>query len=228
MLIIIIKAIIREIIQPAWQVQVRSWSEVDKRCWTWSPHSVTVLHSGFHHLDSISIEWRCLISRWYLRPDLVESQDGLNALVQEVCLQLQTAAVQGHQLLIEVHGEHVEVDAALRALGLPQGHRAQRASLVWRRRRRRRCQNSVRSKHGLLSRSCILTHLVCNCQRFPAGRGQGRRWVWAPGSPGRTDPRRRGTARTPGTVGPHAAAEPPANTQHRQQGGSQSQSHKGH
>lgn len=64
----------------------------------------------------------------HLRPDLVESQDGLDALVQKVRLPQQTAAVQGHQLLVEVHREDVEVDAALHGLGLPEGHRAQRAS----------------------------------------------------------------------------------------------------
>lgn len=63
-----------------------------------------------------------------MRPDLVEFEDGLDALVQKVRLPQQTATVQGHQLLVEVHREHVEVDAALHGLGLPEGHRTQRAS----------------------------------------------------------------------------------------------------
>lgn len=66
-------------------------------------------------------------------PDLVEPQDGLNALVQEVRLPEQTAAVKGHQLLVEVHGEHVEVETTLHAFSLPQGHRAQGASFARRR-----------------------------------------------------------------------------------------------
>lgn len=69
-----------------------------------------------------------------MRPDLVQPQDGLNALMQEVRLPEQTAAVKRHQLLVEVHGEHVEVDPSLRVFGLPQGHRAQGASCVRRRR----------------------------------------------------------------------------------------------
>lgn len=63
-----------------------------------------------------------------LRPDLVEPQDGLDALVQEVSLPEQTAPVKSHQLLVEVHGEDVEVESTLHAFGFPQGHRAQRAS----------------------------------------------------------------------------------------------------
>lgn len=62
--------------------------------------------------------------------DLVQPQDGLDALVQEVGLPEQTAAVKRHQLLVEVHGEDVEMDASLHVLCLPQGHRAQRASCV--------------------------------------------------------------------------------------------------
>lgn len=63
-----------------------------------------------------------------LRPDLVEPQDGLNALVQKVSLPEQTAPVKSHQLLVEVHSEDVEVEPTLHAFGFPQGHRAQRAS----------------------------------------------------------------------------------------------------
>lgn len=60
--------------------------------------------------------------------DLVEAQDGLDALVQEVGLPEQTAAVKRHQLLVEVHGEDVEVRLPLRRLSLPQSHGAQGAS----------------------------------------------------------------------------------------------------
>lgn len=58
----------------------------------------------------------------HLGPDLVEPQDGLNALVQEVGLLEQTAAVKSHQLFVEVHSEDVEVESALHAFGFPQGH----------------------------------------------------------------------------------------------------------
>lgn len=58
----------------------------------------------------------------HLRPDLVEPQDGLNALVQEVSLPEQTAPVKSHQLFVEVHSEHVEVESTLHAFGFPQGH----------------------------------------------------------------------------------------------------------
>lgn len=71
---------------------------------------------------------RCLPIECPMRPDLVEPQDGLDALVQEVSLPEQTAPVKSHQLLVEVHGEDVEVESTLHAFGLPQGHRAQRAS----------------------------------------------------------------------------------------------------
>lgn len=64
----------------------------------------------------------------YLRPDLVEPQDGLNALVQEVSLLEQTAAVKSHQLFVEVYGEDIVVESTLHAFSFPQGHWAQRAS----------------------------------------------------------------------------------------------------
>ena len=60
--------------------------------------------------------------------DLVEAQHGLDALVQEEGLLAQAAPVQRHQLLVEVHGEHVEVNPPIQALRLPQRHRAQGAS----------------------------------------------------------------------------------------------------
>lgn len=62
--------------------------------------------------------------------DLVKSQDGLNALMQEVCLSEQTTPVQSNQLLVEVYGEHIQVHPSLQVLSLPQGHRTQRASFM--------------------------------------------------------------------------------------------------
>lgn len=53
---------------------------------------------------------------------LVESQDGLDALMQKAGLSEQASPVQRDQLLVEVDGEHVEVDVPLQTLGLPQGH----------------------------------------------------------------------------------------------------------
>lgn len=100
-----------------------------------------------------------------MRPDLVEPQDGLNALMQEVRLPEQTAAVQGHQLLVEVHGEHVEVETSLHVFCLPQGHGAQRASCE-KKRKSNRC--GVNAGYNLITTICsvlmlqyLLMHSLC-------------------------------------------------------------------
>lgn len=65
-----------------------------------------------------------------LTSDLVKLQDDLDALMEEVSLADQASAVQGHQLLLKIDGEDVQVDPSIQPLGFPQRHRAQRTSLV--------------------------------------------------------------------------------------------------
>lgn len=48
--------------------------------------------------------------------------------MEEVSLADQASAIQGHQLLVKIDGEDVQVDPSVQALGFPQRHRAQRTS----------------------------------------------------------------------------------------------------
>lgn len=64
--------------------------------------------------------------------DLVKLQDGLDALMEEAGLADQAPAVQGHQLLVKIDSEDVQVDPSVQPLGFPQRHRAQRASCKFR------------------------------------------------------------------------------------------------
>lgn len=106
-----------------------------------SAHRVTYEHhalrGGLQVLQDQTCRMSSSNSRWnhqktdtFLETvsDLIEPQDGLDALVQEVGLSEQTPAVQSHQLLVEVHGEHIQVETAVHVLSFPQGHRSQRAS----------------------------------------------------------------------------------------------------
>lgn len=52
-------------------------------------------------------------------PDLIELQNGLNALVQEMRLLEQAAAVQGHQLLVKVHSKDIKMETSLHVFSLP-------------------------------------------------------------------------------------------------------------
>lgn len=59
-------------------------------------------------------------------------QDDLDALMEEASLPAQASAIQGHQLLVKIDGEDVQVDPSIQTLGFPQRHRAQRSSCKFR------------------------------------------------------------------------------------------------
>lgn len=63
-----------------------------------------------------------------LTSDLVKLQDDLDALMEEASLADQASAIQGHQFLVKIDGEYVQVDPSIQTHGFPQCHRAQRTS----------------------------------------------------------------------------------------------------
>lgn len=166
-------------------------------------------------LGSVGTKHCFCLMRWHWRPDLVQSQDGLDAFMQEVCLPKQTAAVKGHQLLVEVHGEHIEVYTTLNGLSLSEGHRAEWASC----RRGKKESQKLRPPRWWLNTTWEanepLADLVCNCPHSQARRAQGRQWPSVIGSLARTRPRHRGRDRRLGTVVPPAEAAPLASIRHR-------------